>query len=67
MLSYSHSLSSYVRGVREEMGERLFVIIQVYGSHQVALDDLPCLASVVRLRAAGLEGVQRHLDGLLHR
>ena len=50
----------------EELCQRLFVVLQVDGGHQVALDDLPGLAAVVGLGAAGLEGVERHLDGLLH-
>ena len=51
--------------VCEEIGERLFVVVQVRRGHEEALDDDPRLLPVVRVGAAGLEGVECNVDGLL--
>ena len=51
--------------VCEEVGQRLFVVVQVGGGHEEALDDDPGLLPVVGISAAGLEGVECDGDGLL--
>ena len=51
--------------VCEEVSERLLVIVQVCSRHKEALDNDPGLLPVVRVGAAGLEGVEGYIDGLL--
>lgn len=50
--------------MRQELVESVFVVIQTRHGDQEALNDLPGLSSVVRLRVGALQAVQRRLDCL---
>ena len=51
----------YLLGMREELVEGVLVVVQTGHGHQETLDDLPGLASVVRLRVGALQTVQSRL------
>lgn len=51
-------------GVREKLIESVLVVIQTGHGHQETLNDLPGLASVVRLSVGTLQTVESRLDRL---
>lgn len=51
-------------GMRQELVESVLVVIQAGHGHQEALNDLPGLPSVVRLRVGALQTVEGRLDRL---